>query len=150
MLAKAALIFLLSNNTMGLSQSIDVEEAYCLALNIYHESRSESVPGQVAVATTTLNRVYSRAYPNTICEVVNQSKQFSWVGDEFSDIAHEKQAFHQAAKIALMAMSGMIGDNTHGATHYHNQSVSPKWASVFLETVTYGAHTFYKPEDRKI
>lgn len=33
------------------------EELECLALNIYHEARSESLAGQYAVADVTVNRV---------------------------------------------------------------------------------------------
>ena len=49
---------------------------YCLALNIYHESRSDSFAGQSAVADVVMNRVEDTYYPNTVCEVV---KQTVWV-----------------------------------------------------------------------
>ena len=32
----------------------------CLAMNIYHEARSEPIAGRVAVAEVTLNRVESK------------------------------------------------------------------------------------------
>ena len=44
----------------------------CLAMNIYHEARSEPIAGRVAVAEVTLNRVESKYYPNDICGVVYQ------------------------------------------------------------------------------
>ena len=40
-------------------------EIECLAMNIYHEARSESLAGQYAVADVVLNRVESRLYPDT-------------------------------------------------------------------------------------
>ena len=46
------------------------QENECLSLNIYHESRSDSFAGRIAVADVTLNRVDSNLFPNTICEVV--------------------------------------------------------------------------------
>jgi spore germination cell wall hydrolase CwlJ-like protein len=44
----------------------------CLALNIYHEARSEPRAGQIAVASVTLNRVKSKRFPGTVCDVVMQ------------------------------------------------------------------------------
>ena len=57
---------------------VDKEQHKCLALNIYHEARSESMEGQIAVAQVTLNRVAHSEWPSTICEVVSEPKQFSW------------------------------------------------------------------------
>ena len=66
------------------------EQLRCMALNIYHEARSDSTLGQEAVGMVTMNRVYSDKYPDTICDVVYQSHlnskgapirnkcQFSW------------------------------------------------------------------------
>jgi len=61
------------------------EQLYCGAQNIYHESRGESNLGQIAVAHVVRNRVESPKYPNTVCEVVWQPKQFSWTHDGRSD-----------------------------------------------------------------
>ena len=51
---------------------IEAPELYCLAENIYHEARSDSFVGQIAVADVVLNRVVSSAYPNSICSVVKE------------------------------------------------------------------------------
>ena len=45
----------------------------CMALNVYHESRSEDLRGQVAVANVTLNRVADSKWPNDVCSVVRLS-----------------------------------------------------------------------------
>src|SRR5262245_39084047 len=47
-------------------------ETKCLADAIYHEARSETEAGQMAVAEVVLNRVNSGKYPNSICGVVYQ------------------------------------------------------------------------------
>ena len=47
-----------------------LEGLACLALNIYHEARGESIEGQIAVSQVVMERVKSPKYPNTICEVV--------------------------------------------------------------------------------
>ncbi len=64
----------------------------CLALNIYFEARSESFASQVAVAQVTLNRIESKKYPNDVCAVVKQPKQFSWYSDGKSEVRKEKEA----------------------------------------------------------
>ena len=38
----------------------------CLATNIYHEARSESTIGKIAVAWVTVNRVNTERYPDTV------------------------------------------------------------------------------------
>ena len=52
----------------------DIEEARCLAENIYHEARNQGTAGWLAVAAVTLNRTTDRRFPNTICEVVFQAE----------------------------------------------------------------------------
>ena len=49
-----------------------LEELYCLANNIYFESRNQPKLGQIAVGQVTMNRVNSPKFPNTVCGVVNR------------------------------------------------------------------------------
>ena len=49
------------------------EALMCMALNIYHEARNQSMVGQVAVAEVVMNRVEDSRFPDTICEVVKQA-----------------------------------------------------------------------------
>ena len=133
----AAILF-----TFGMS--IDIiqkrEQLYCGAQNIYHESRGESSWGQIAVANVVRNRVASEHYPNTICEVVWQSKQFSWTDDEISDEPKNRKVFVKAVWFNLI--SGMM-DKTKGATHYYaHNKVDPFWAKVMVVTTIIGNHTF--------
>ena len=50
------------------------ESEHCMALNIYHEARSDNLAGKFAVGDVVLNRVYDTRYPNTICDVIYQGK----------------------------------------------------------------------------
>lgn len=45
---------------------------------LHYEARGESYEGKVAVASVVMNRVESSRFPNTVCGVVKQRKQFSW------------------------------------------------------------------------
>src|SRR5210317_144981 len=62
-------------------ENVAKDDMYCLQQNIYFEARNQSINGQIAVAWVTLHRVDDPRYPNTICEVVWQRKQFSWTHD---------------------------------------------------------------------
>ena len=52
------------------------ENRKCLALNVYFEARNQLTKGQIAVANVTLNRVYDKRFPKTICDVVKQGKYY--------------------------------------------------------------------------
>ena len=53
------------------SKSNDLD---CLVEAVYYEARSEGVIPKIAVANVILQRVKSKQYPSTICEVVHQGK----------------------------------------------------------------------------
>ena len=44
----------------------------CMAVAIYFEARNQPIAGQLAVAHVISNRVASRHYPDTVCEVIQQ------------------------------------------------------------------------------
>jgi N-acetylmuramoyl-L-alanine amidase len=123
----------------------------CLALNVYHEARSEPVVGQVAVAAVTLNRVASESFPDSVCGVVEQGGQernhcqFSWWCDGRTDAPRNKEAWQEALRVSILALSGKAHDPTGGALYYHTTSVSPKWSRSFRRTTRIGRHVFYKP-----
>jgi len=132
------------------------EQTHCLALNIYHESRSESMVGQYAVADVVLNRVASSRYPNTVCGVVKQSRlwdgypvrdqcQFSWYCDGKPDTPTESDAWHRSQTIAtFMIYDDKYRGITEGATHYHTNYVDPYWNSSMVFIGRIGDHLFYK------
>ena len=123
----------------------------CMALNIYHESRSEEMRGQVAVANVTLNRVASNKWPDDVCSVVQQGYtkgkkncQFSWFCDGKSDTPTDTVAWARSVLVANDVMLGYIPDITEGATHYHARYVKPYWSKSLTPTVAFGSHIFYK------
>lgn len=162
--AKLILLTILQANALDIPVStIDVEEALCLAKNVYHESRGEPIAGQFAVAHTTLQRVDSKRYPSTVCGVVRQTAkvnnryvcQFSWYCDNHPNevtlyrnnkkIVQNVSSFKTAAVVALMTMAGIARDNTDGATHFVNaDKAQPRWMNKLQHTTTYGNHRFYR------
>ena len=51
---------------------VDLNEVQCLAENVYHEARGESIAGMLAVALVVKNRVENVRYPNTYCDVIKE------------------------------------------------------------------------------
>ena len=150
------------------TSNIDPDQAYCLAKNIFYEAKSESIQGQFAVASVTLNRANDPRFPDTVCEVVQQSavsrvsKQvvcaFSWYCDNDkkgkeipvrNNDGSINQAvvdqFQVASIVAITILAGNVSDNTKGATHFHNPFTSnPAWRYEMTRTMTIGNHSFYK------
>lgn len=123
------------------AKGFDLKEIDCLTRNIYHEARGEGVRGMNAVAHVTLNRVASKAFPDTICGVVHQSKQFSWVPKK--PAVSDPVAYENALSVALAALDGLSPDPTYGATYfYDHRRSSPRWSHGFKTTAVIGGHTF--------
>ena len=122
---------------------VDKEQHKCLALNIYHEARSESMEGQIAVAQVTLNRVAHSEWPSTICEVVYEPKQFSWTFLLKDHSTTEARAWKKAQIIARDVMIGNVEDPTYGAVFYHANYVNPDWAEFLDLSKVIGNHLFY-------
>ena len=128
----------------------------CLAMNIYHEARSESIAGQYAVADVVLNRVESKNYPNTVCGVVKQAKlwegkpirnkcQFSWYCDGKRDEPTDTFSWQQSVEVAIMINNHKrFRGITEGATHYHTNYVDPYWNKDYKLVTTIDNHIFYR------
>ena len=131
---------------------IDVNEISCMAANIYHEARGESDRGMAFAAGVTLNRVASKRYPDTICGVVLQRKQFSWTHDGKIDRPKDLAQITRAIFIAYDVMTGSLLPNTQGATHYYAHgkvSKLHKWMQTFERVAVVGNHTFMRKEMRR-
>jgi len=137
-------------------------EVYCMALNVYYESRGSNLADQYAVADVVLNRVEDTRYPNTICEVIRQGKknsdgslkrnacQFSWYCDGKSDVPRDEESWSRAQSIAWnIVMAKNYRGITEGSTHYHATYVNPSWTSSkpgfsITRVGRIGNHIFYR------
>ena len=143
------------------AESINAKEheIECLAQNIYHEARSESTAGRMAVALVTLNRVKDERFPNTICDVVKQTKyypsgridlhscQFSWYCDGKPDTIKDQSCYKDILLIAEVMYTYETEDFTEGSLWYRSPKVKPKWSMVYTKTVKIDNHIFYKDVD---
>lgn len=149
----------------------DEASVRCLQRNLYFEARNQGVDGQVAVAWVTINRVNSRHYPNTICDVVHQGVhrngvpvrhqcKFSWYCDGKSDTAYDTRAWEIAGEIAYHMVENCLVqstevcpvDQTGGALYYHTEYVpgsnppeklEPSWSKVYTASTQINSHIFY-------
>jgi len=149
----------------------NVAQTFCLAIALYHEARGEPLEGQAAVAATIFNRVASRAYPDTICDVVYENAerrnacQFSFACDGRSDEPKNLKSFRRMAALARM-FTRMV--DARGAvrpemarrhpllahymrkyalvTHYHRHDVNPRWSRRMQRVGRAGAHVFFIAE----
>ena len=126
-------------------------EQRCLAAGIYFEARGEPIRGQEAVAQVILNRVKNPAYPNTICGVVYQNRnwknrcQFSFACDGIRDRIRSKRHWRMAVEVAKKATSEGIWIKAVGSsTHYHATYVRPRWARTMKRMKRIGRHIFYR------
>ena len=144
----ALLALLYSADVYG--NTVRFEELYCLAKNIYFESRNQPKIGKIAVAQVTLNRVKSDKFPNTVCEVVYQGGerrnrcQFSWYCDVKKDEPTNGPAWDDSVYLALLVYGDGFLDVTEGALWYHATYVSPSWAEHYQKTVRINNHIFYR------
>ena len=107
--------------------------------NIYHEARGEPFKGKIAVALVTINRTKSERFPTTLCGVVKQRGQFSWVEKKLkvSDYAKWNESL-LAANLAL-ENNNILGN--FDALYFHNLSVAPAWGRKFIARI--GNHKFF-------
>lgn len=131
--------FLIPGVALAPAQARSVNELKCLAEAVYHESRGESYYGRLAVAQVVMNRVRDPRWPNTICGVVFQYRQFSWTKSW-------KTWKHDKTSMAIARLATQYPDHPlmyFKATYFHSGPYPRRWPP--LEHVkTIGKHHFYK------
>jgi N-acetylmuramoyl-L-alanine amidase len=123
-------------------EALSDEEAHCLATTVYHEARSESLTGQLAVANVVLERARSGRFPTSLCGVVTQPGQFSFVkGGRIPTPTHQGQ-WRTAKAVAMIAREGAWANPVQGALYFHSARVAPGWKHDRVTRI--GGHVFYR------
>jgi N-acetylmuramoyl-L-alanine amidase len=118
-------------------------EAECLAVAVYFESKGEPLLGQLGVAETVINRTRSGRFPASICGVVLQKSQFSFVrGGGFPAITRSSQNWKTAVAIGHIARNNLWNSQVSNALFFHARRVAPGWNLRQVGTV--GNHVFYR------
>lgn len=115
----------------------------CLAGAVYFESKGESLEGQLAVARVIINRVKSGRFADSMCGVVYQPSQFSFVrGRAMPPIRTGSESWREAVAIAQIAMDDSWDSSAEGALFFHARRVSPGWGKAKLASID--NHIFYR------
>ncbi len=124
------------------SEAFDADQN-CLATAIYYEARSESLAGQLAVARVIVNRAASGRFPRSLCGVVTQAGQFSFVrGGRLPDADKNDAQWRNARAIAQIAVDNEWKSQAEGALFFHASRVSPGWGRQRLTQID--NHIFYR------
>ena len=118
------------------------DELRCLAGAVYFESRGESLPGQLAVAHVVLNRAQSGRFPTSLCGVVHQKSQFSFVRGGRMPAVRNGAQWNNAVAIAQIAREGSWKNQAPGALFFHARYVSPGWRKTRVAAID--NHIFYR------
>lgn len=115
----------------------------CLKQAVYHEARGEPIEGKVLVATVVLNRYQSNRYPNSVCGVVYQPKQFSHIEQAVFPRTFPTSVV-QAVDIALgqVQITLTLPDNLQALSHFHSGR-PPFWATEDTFVAKVGGHSFH-------
>lgn len=119
-------------------------EELCLAKAVYFEARGETEEGQLAVAQVVLNRAASGVYPPTICGVVTQHAQFSFVhGGSMPSPDASSACWRKALAIAAIALKHLAPTVANNVLWYHATYVAPAWGRQHVRVAQIGTHIFY-------
>lgn len=118
-------------------------ERECLAIAIYYEAKSESLEGQLTVADVIQNRARSGRFPASICGVVKQRGQFSFVrGGRLPAVPRGSKQWRTAVAIAHIATQDLADGSAPRALFFHARHASPNWKLTRVASV--GNHVFYR------
>jgi spore germination cell wall hydrolase CwlJ-like protein len=129
------------------------DDLSCLAEAVYFEARNQSETGQRAVAEVIRNRVMSKKFKNTYCDVVREDRgskphdcQFSYYCDGKPEQFDDEYAYAIAVKISAETILNMHDPILDKKTYYYfaHDLVRPKWASKLEKVAVVEDHTFLK------
>lgn len=121
------------------------KERECLARAMFFESHRSSREGLVAVGTVVMNRVKSDQYPETICGVVGQRKQFA------PGVLSRKMN-SKALPDVMAAADAVLAGERHPAVHtakfFHTAGLKFPYNNMHY-VLEAGGNAFYEKRSRK-
>jgi hypothetical protein len=120
------------------------EEQLCLAKAVYFEARGEALEGQLAVAEVVLNRARSGRFAASVCGVVTQPAQFSFIrAGKFPTVNESSDCWKKALAIAEIASKHLAASLAPNVLWYHATYVAPAWGRQKTRAAQIGTHIFY-------
>ncbi|MHA6721588.1 cell wall hydrolase [Sphingomonas sp. RS2018] len=121
---------------------LDDRELTCLAAGVYFESKGEPLAGQLAVAQTIINRTKSGRFPKSICGVLTQAGQFSFVRGGSVPNGEGRTGWRTAVAVAKVAARDLWDGAADDALFFHARRVAPGWRMQKIAAI--GNHVFYR------
>lgn len=118
------------------------DELHCLAVGVYYESKGEPLAGQLAVADVIINRSTSGRFARSVCGVIKQPGQFSFVRGGVMPTPPNNPQWRKAMAVAQVARNDLWDSPVDDALYFHARYVSPGWKRPRVGTV--GNHIFYR------
>ena len=117
-----------------------VKDRDCLKRAMYFESEHSDHDGYMAVGTVVMNRLTSGAYPDSICGIVSQEKQFA-PGVMTREVLAEAQPELELAATALLR--GERHPGVKDAMFFHTQGLKFPYDNMHYVAVA-GGNAFYE------
>lgn len=133
-----------SGRTPGPSVAAATDERECLVRAMYFESQRSSRDGLMAVGTVVMNRVESNRFPNTICGVVGQHRQFA--SGVLTNALDPRQAV-PAQRAADAILAGERYAPVGKAMHFHAANYSSPYPARYVTVA--GGNAFYLKPGRR-
>lgn len=128
----------------------NVDDITCAAYTLYHESRGEPDIANMMVLATIFNRKTSNHFPDTICGVVRQDSQYSYLFDGKSDVVYDHDVYDHLYRLTedFIINKDLFIKLSEGIDHYHTLAVNPSWSKSkrMVKIGVFGDHVFYRRE----
>lgn len=133
--------------TTTIASNYTQSEVDCMSLAVYGEARGESKMGQLMVMDVINNRKVSSRYPNHICDVIKQHRQFSFWSGRYSS-PKDKVTYKKIQSLVDEYTSGIWGGGLNGISKgsmwYHASNIRPRWSYKLSKVWHIDNHIFYK------
>ncbi|MDY8109921.1 cell wall hydrolase [Fulvimarina sp. 2208YS6-2-32] len=125
--------------------SVDVKEQTCMARAMYFESNRSSEDGMLAVGTVVMNRVESASFPDDVCSVVAQNRQFAPGVMTREMTGGRELAMATAAKV----LRGERHEGVRTARFFHTAGHSFSYPNMHYVAIA-GGNSFYEKIGRDL
>lgn len=122
-------------------ESLD-SELNCLAIGVYYEAKGEPLAGQLAVADVILNRTTSGRFPKSVCSVLKQRGQFSFVRRGKLPNPPNNAQWRKALAVAQVAQKDLWDSPAEDALYFHARYSKASWNRARVASI--GNHIFYR------
>lgn len=148
-----------SREIHGVVLDTQQKEIDCAVSALWYEARGESEAGIKAVMQVILNRKYSRDFPGSICKVVHQPKQFSYMNNIKPGVAlkpqpknsHDTEVLLRIQSIAHAAVHSRMQQNLpREALYYTRVEIKRSWMKNMKVVAVEGEHKFLAENNKGI